>query len=208
MLSILFTGLSLWALWRLLSALSNAAEAKRLRQEDWDNWHAALQRDPRNASARAFIAERCVEEGDLNRGIHEFRTAINIMPQGPHSARWKRKLKAALELHEQMERYRGSGERPPTFQDYRVCPDCDAMILLKEKTCPGCGARLRVGLFEWSLDRGNQADVLRTTIPLVLTLWVAAVVFSALPLEWKGVVIIASVVVGGFYFLRSFDDLR
>lgn len=205
LLSLLFGSLALWLVWRLATSISNENERLRLREEDWQNWHAALKRDPRNASALAFIAERQMEDGNVDGGIQDFRAAISIMPYGPFTAAWKRKLKSALELEEQIAAARAAGRRVPKYGDWRVCPECDAKVLVSAARCPGCRANIRQGFLEWCMQGNNQREVLRTAIPLVLVLWGAALFFSTAPAEVKGVVIILSAVVGAYFFIRSFD---
>ena len=207
MFLLIFGLLALAVVWRPIAAESNRRELKRLRDADIAKWTAALQRDPRNAGAHAELAEKYLEDGRVELGIHEFRTAIGLMPQGPFATRWKRKLKSALQFEEIVAAAAVGGTPVPTFQDWRTCDDCEGTVTVQMKKCPHCGAVTNVTFLDYCLDLENQKEIAKITIVLGLAVWIGSLIFSALPLDVKGVLIIASVIVAGYYFLRSFDGL-
>ena len=207
MFPLIFGLLALIVMWRPIAAESNRREMKRLRDVEIAKWAAALERDPRNAGAHAELAEKYLEDGKVDLGVHEFRLAIGLMPQGPFATRWKRKLKAALEFQEIVAAAITQGQPVPTFHDWRTCNECEATVTVKMKQCPQCGAVINVTFLDYCLDLENQKDIAKITIITCLVLWIGSLIFSALPLEVKGTLIIASVIVGAYYFLRSFDGL-
>ena len=186
---------------RAVPGIINKKASNRYRDEEIERTRHVLERDPTNSGTRAKLAEFLIEDGELEAGIHEYRTAISQMPHGPFTAQWKRKLRDALDTQAILAR----GERVPDFNEWRVCERCQAQVAASAKTCPKCNAVIRMDFMEWLLQPGNKRDIVRETIPIVLMLWVAAVIFMNLTLEWKGTLIISSVMVGGWLILRSMD---
>lgn len=184
------------------------AEKRRLRQEGIEKWSRAIERDPSNSGALGQLAEILIEDGDLEQGIHYYRTAIGLSPRGPFVTRWKRHLKQALELQEAVERARAAGEKIPTYADWRVCHECDATVLVRDKVCHQCHAQLNMGFWEWALSKETLIGIWRATWPATLIVWVCILLFLQLPVEVKGVVICASLLVGFYYFRKSFDGER
>jgi hypothetical protein len=189
---VLRTGLRYW----------QNSDANEYRDNEIDRTKRVLERDPTNAGTRAKLAEFLIEDGDLDGGIHEFRTAISAMPHGPFTTEWKRKLRDALEIQEKIAR----GERIPGFNERRVCPKCQTTATLTERVCPRCGTTLHKGVIEWTLNSNTQKEIWLEAMPLVVVLTAAILIFMNLSLEWKGTILISTVMVMGWAFLRSFDN--
>lgn len=156
---------------------------------------------PSNAGAHAQLAEFLLEDGDIDGAIAQWRTAIGLTPQGPFATEWKRKLKATLETQAVLAR----GEKVAGFREWRVCERCQAKVAAGAKSCPQCGAVLTKSFLEWFLNSGTQQDIWRQAIPISLVLWICSVVFMNLSIEWKGTIIMSSVIVGGYLIVRSMD---
>ncbi|MBW3636312.1 MAG: hypothetical protein KY445_07590 [Armatimonadetes bacterium] len=62
-----------------------------------------------------------------------------------------------------------------------------------------------MSFLEWFLNSGTQQDIWRQAIPITLVLWICSVVFRSLSIEWKGAIIMSSVIVGGYLIVRSMD---
>lgn len=195
----------LWFGAKALIRYSGNAASHNWRLEEIERTRRVLERDPSNSGTRAKMAAFLIEDGDLEAGIHEYRTAINSSPHGPFTTEWKRKLREALDIQEKLAR----GEPIPSFNDWRVCHKCEATLSVKDKTCPRCGTTISRTLLEWGLDRQTQREIGREAIPIILVISVGIIVFApfftALPIEWRGTIIISTVIVMGYLFLRSMD---
>ena len=177
------------------------SENRRLVSEDEMRCLRVIERDPTNAGAHAQLADIAWEREDLEVAIHEWRTAVGLLPQGPFTTSWKRKLKRALEMQTQ----RASGERPGSIHDWRVCPKCQADVSTKAKVCPRCGEVLYMNPVEYFKQPEVARSWARETAGFTLVLWCVGVIFINLPLEWKGTILVSSAIVGGWYILKSFD---
>lgn len=196
--------LFLFAVFFALRALSNFAdksENQRGKSEEVERTRQIVELDPSNSGTRAKYAAFLLEAGDLEGGIHHYRTAIGTSPHGPFTESWKRRLKAALETQEALAR----GEPVRGFNEWRTCRKCQARLLLSDKRCPKCGEVLQMGALEWLQSAGVFGDIWRQSWPIALVLWIAAIVLSALPTEWQGALIVSSLIVGAWLFLRSFN---
>ncbi|RYG72493.1 hypothetical protein EON80_04085 [bacterium] len=191
----------LWFCIRVVPRSVQNARTMAWRHEEIERTRKVIERDPSNSGTRAKLAAFLIEDGDLDAGIHEYRTAIGTSPQGPFTTEWKRKLRDALELQAILAR----GEKPLGFHEWRACGQCNATVPIREKTCPKCGLTLNKGLVEWGMDPNTQREIWREAIPISIVLLVVIAIFSALPTEVKGILIISSLLVGGWLFLRSFD---
>ncbi len=187
--------------WRGFHGYIDQSEAKRFRRESIERVRHVLELDPSNSGTRAQFAAYLGEDGDVDGAIHEYRSAIWTSPHGPHTEAWKRKLKELLEIQAALER----GERVPGFNEWRVCRKCQAKVTLREKVCPKCGETLQMGTFEWFFRADLQREMWRQCLPLTLVLWVCAIIFSALPREVQGTIVMASLILGYWLFVRSFD---
>ena len=187
--------------WRALGNFADKSETNRYHSEEFERIKSIVERDPTNSGTRAQYAGLLMKAGDVEGAIHQYRTAIGNSPHGPFTDSWKRKLKEALEVQAILTR----GERVPGFDEWRTCRKCQAKLTLSDKTCPKCGEVQQMGVGEWVQSEGVMADIWRQSWPIALVLWIAAIVFSALPIEWQGTLIIASLFVGFWLFVRSFN---
>lgn len=187
--------------WRGFHSYINASETKRYRREERERTRRVLELDPSNSGTRAQFAAFLMQDGDLETAIHEYRTAIGTSPHGPFTEAWKRKLKEALDIQATLSR----GERVPGFNEWRVCRKCQAQVSIREKSCPKCGETLHMSALEWAMQPNVWHDLWRQCLPITLVLWICAIIFSALPREVQGSLIISSLLVGYWLFLRSFD---
>ena len=132
MLTAIFWGLA--AVFGLihLNRYAFRSENKRLVSEEETRCLIVIERDPTNAGAHAQLADLAYERGDLELAIHEWRTAVRLLPEGPFTLSWKRKLKRVLAMQEQIAR----GERPVPLHEMRVCPKCEADLPARAKACP------------------------------------------------------------------------
>ncbi len=187
--------------YRALGKFADKNETRNYHSAEFERLKRIVETDPSNSGTRVQYAEKLIEAGDLEGGIHQFRTAIGNSPQNPFAESWKRKLKHALETQEIMQR----DGRVAGFNEWRVCRKCQAKVGLSDKTCPKCGEILQMGTVEWLQSDGVARDIWKESWPIALVLIIAAAVLSVLPTEWKATIIIASLCVGFWLFLRSFN---
>lgn len=168
-------------------------------KERAERFGQAIAEYPDNAAAHASLAQLHWEAGELEAAIHHWRTAINISPQGPLTQGRKNQLKKALELQaRQQQGLQGDG-----FADFKVCERCNADVPVKARVCPACQNTLEMSFFEWIARKENYTDVARFAAPFIVVLWIVALIFAHLPLEYKACLMMAGVIVGAWYFLRG-----
>ena len=181
----------------LLAGQSDQGELKRQRDEDIQKYQSAIAFDPRNASAHAFLAARYVECGRYAEAIAEYQQALGYLPDGPSSGKWKRQLRDVMELQQ--------GQPKPQLT---VCDTCQVDLPVGTKSCPHCGAIQEMSFVQWFSQPENFKSIIQHTAMAMLLTAVLFSIFSALPLEVKACVLVASAIVGAFYFLRSIDGSR
>ena len=65
-----------------------------------------------------------------------------------------------------------------------------------------------MNFFQWLSQPENYKDVGRQTVLVTMIVVLLGATFSSLSLEWKACVMCATVIVGGYYFLRAFNGDR
>ena len=175
------------------------SENKRLVSEEETRCLIVIERDPSNAGAHAQLADLADQRGDLELAIHEWRTAIGLLPQGPFTTAWKRKLKRALEVQAQQAR----GERLVPMSEMRVCPKCQADVLASAKTCPRCGEVLYMNPLEFLSQAEVAREWAKETAAFTIVLLCVGIIFMNVSIEWKGLLLISTAIVGGYYLLKG-----
>ncbi len=177
------------------------SENKRLISEEETRCLRVVERDPTNAGAHAQLADLAYERHDLELAIHEWRTAIGLLPEGPFTTSWKRKLRRALEMQEQQ----ASGERPREMHEVRVCPACQAEVSTSAKACPRCGEVLYMNPVEYFRQPDIAREWARETAGFTIVLLLVGIIFMNVSLEWKGTLLMSTAIVGGYYFLKGIE---
>lgn len=173
-----------------------------LYEESVAKYQGAIAFDGTNAGAHAALAQTYFEAGELDAAIHEWRLAIGSSPHGPQSRGWKTRLKGALEMQGRL----AQGLPADGFADFKVCHKCQFDVPSASKTCSRCGATLEMGFVEWSLKPENRRNIWREAWPMILVVSVVVMVSWGFSLEVKACLIMATVMVGGFYFLRGIGE--
>jgi hypothetical protein len=168
----------------------NKRALRQMANERITEYLRAIARDPKNAAAHAFLADAYVECGRLDDAIAAYQKAIDLDPH--HSRLERAKLEKAIEARS------GRVHTPIT-----LCDNCQGETPAANRVCVHCGARIRMGFLEWLAQPENLKAVGKQTGIVMLVVAVVSTLFSALPLEVKGCVLIASLMVGAFYFLRA-----
>ena len=177
------------------------SEHKRLISEEETRCLIVIERDPTNAGAHAQLGDLAYDRQDLELAIHEWRTAIGLLPEGPFTTAWKRRLKRALEMQAQQVR----GERPTQMHEMRVCPQCQAEVSTSAKTCHVCGEVLYMNPIEFFKQPDVAREWARETAAFTIVFLIVGIIFMSVPIEAKGVLIMSTAIVGAYYFLKSFD---
>ncbi len=199
MLTAIFWGLAAIVGLIHLNRYAFKSENKRLLSEEETRCLIVIERDPTNAGAQAQLADLAYDRQDLELAIHEWRTAVRLLPQGPFTTSWKRKLKRALEMQEQQAR----GERPLQMHEMRVCPQCQAEVSTRAKTCLRCGEVLYMNPIEFFKQPEIAREWAKETAAFTIILLCAGIIFMNVSLEWKGVLLMSTAIVGGYYLLKG-----
>ena len=184
---------------RVLMAHANSQGMRDERRMEYERHRGVVEHDPTNAGSYARLAEMLWEDGQGDDAISAWRRAVNLMPQGPFTTKWKRDLKRALEEQALV----ASGGKVLEQRDIRICPKCEAQVPNAITTCPNCGEILHLSFANTLAQTEVAKSWLKETLVASAVLWVAGIVFSALPLEWKGAVIISTAIVAGYFLIRS-----
>ena len=201
MLTAIFWGLA--AVFGLihLNRYAFRSENKRLVSEEETRCLLVIERDPTNAGAHAQLADLAYERGDLELAIHEWRTAIGILPGGPFTTSWKRRLRRALDYQQQI----ASGERPLQMHEMRVCPKCQADVKTDAKNCARCGEVLYMNPIEFFKQPEVAREWAKETAGFTVVFLCVGIIFLNLPIEWKGVLLMSTAIVGGYYILKGIE---
>jgi len=173
----------------LLGGRMGKKTLKRLHDDDLAKYQRAIAFDPRNYSAHRNLADAYAKSGLYDEAIAEYKEAIKLNP--PDMKPLQRRLNETLDL------------QAGRVSQKVICHECEAEVP-PGKVCSQCGARMNMSFAEWISQPETMRDILRGSVVPMLVGVALLAVFSALPLEVKAVVLMASLLVGGFYFLRSF----
>ncbi|RYG54237.1 hypothetical protein EON80_31915, partial [bacterium] len=184
---------------RVLMIYANSQGIRDERRMEYERHSAAVQHDPSNAGSYARLAEMLYEDKRVDEAIAAWRRAVYLMPQGPFTTKWKRELKRALEIQATIAR----GEKPLEQKDIRICPRCEAQVPLSITVCPNCGETLHLSFANTIAQTDVAKSWLKETLTVSAVLWVLGVIFSALPTEWKGAVLMSTAIVAGYFIIRS-----
>ncbi len=169
------------------------------RRMEYEHYTAVVQRDPNNAGSYARLAEMLYEDKRVDEAISAWRRAIYLLPQGPFTTKWKRDLKRALEIQATLAR----GEKPLEQSDVRICPRCEAIVPNAITICPNCGETLHMSFANTLAQTDVAKSWLKETLAVCAILFIAAIIFSALPMEVKGTLIISATLVVGYLIIRA-----
>jgi tetratricopeptide (TPR) repeat protein len=172
----------------LLGTVQSKRHMRQIDNEDIAKYRAAIDRDPNNASAYVFLGDALLKRGSYTAAIAQYERAMSISERFPQL---QRKIDRLKKLE--------AGEVPSTR--VIVCPQCQLENDGAVKNCTRCGEVLNMSFVQFVAKKENSTDIVRSAAPVIAALFVLVVVFSALPLEWKGLVLISSTLVGIYYFL-------
>lgn len=178
-----------------LGAAGTRREMHAMDNEDIAKYQAALQHDPNNASACGFLGDAYFKQGRYELAIPAYEKAIRLRPGTEQSVRWQRRLQDAQQAK--------GGVSGHSQLNFAVCHGCQRDVPAQAMVCPRCGTTLQMGMLQWLAKPEIYRDVMRATVGAMLFLIILTAVLSALPLEVKACVAMATVIVGAYYFLRG-----
>lgn len=176
----------------LVSLYADNSGRKRLQGEDVERLESAIAFDPSNAGAHAGLGEKLANLKRIDEAINEYRTAIRLLPDGLQTKRWKSDLRTLLDAQNGIDRY-----------DFQVCRSCTCDMPRGTKTCPKCGEVQHMNFFQWSSKRENLLPSLRDSALSTLALFLVLSVLMVLPIEVAGSLVMASILVGGWFLLQA-----
>lgn len=171
---------------------------KQLDDGDIQKFRAAIERDPQNASAYAFLGDALMKRGSFIAAQAQYEKAVQLAPQ---AEAWQRKLRDA---RMEVERQTLGTSAPPTR--ILVCTNCRADNDAALSHCSRCNTLLPGTAREFWQNRSQQKEILRTSSAAGLMGAGCVAVFSSLPLEWKGCVLMASAIYFAFCWMKNFGN--
>jgi len=163
---------------------------KRMIAEDIDKYQRTISFDPRNAAAHTFLGETYFKQRRFDEAIEELETAIQLMPD--HSAREKSLLRQVIEAQ--------AREAVKMIR----CEHCRKEIAALSRACPCCGGNPRESFFHWMARPENMKDVFVTSAVCMAVIGILVSATRMLPPPLLGVLIVATVIVGGVVLYRSY----
>lgn len=174
--------------------LEDKSLGRKMNRQDFEKFQKALQFDPRNAAAHAGLGLKYLEYKLYEPAAIHLRQAVTLSPDSPNSHVWRHRLEEA--------EARQTGQVPV---DTIICSRCELEMPSNTRNCPRCGELQRMGFGEWLIQPANFKAVVRDTVQVFCVVIALLAVFSALPWEWKGVVLMATAIVLGRYLLRGIE---
>jgi len=180
------------ALMPLLGEVFNRRALRKMDEEEMYRARDVLAANPENHLARVVLAEKLYRLGRLDEAIEHLEYAVESSPAISRLERGKLQ----------------SWKREQAFAQRKLltCPMCGAENPGEAQRCVQCGGSLETftALKEWTVREQVVQKVLRAWLGVMAILTVLGFVFILLPLEIQGLVTIAALIVGGWFFLNRF----
>ena len=182
--------------------IEQARREERFRVQQRDSYRRAITQDPKNAGAHEALGDSLRAAGNLQEAQQAYFASLEVSGEEAETARVQYKLRQVdLDIREQAAHpQKGNGK--PTSELY-FCRLCGGANSPARRVCEACGGALPHESF-W--DALRDKEVLRATAEAgacVLVLLAALAVAAAQPLEIKGVLIIATLIVVAWRFLQA-----
>lgn len=173
-----------------LGEMFNRRALRKMDEEEMYRARDALALNPENHIARVVLAEKLYKLGRLDEAIEHLEYAVENSPAISRLERGK--------LH--------SWKREQAFAQRRLvlCPMCGTENPGEARRCIQCGSPIETfaALKEWAAQEHVVQKILRAWLTVMAVLTLLSFVFLLLPLEWQGLVTIAALIVGAWYFLN------
>lgn len=175
-----------------LGEMFNRRALRKIEEEEMYRARDVLAVDPENHIVRVVLAEKLYKLGRLEEAIDHLEYAVSSSPAISRMERgklqsWKRDLEFAQ-------------------RKLVLCPMCGAENPGEARRCIQCGSPMEPlsALKEWAVEEQVVQRVLRLWLRVMAILTVMGFVFYLLPPDVQGLVTIAALVVGAWYFLNRF----
>jgi tetratricopeptide (TPR) repeat protein len=173
-----------------LGEMFNRRALRKMDEEEMYRARDALAQNPENHIARVVLAEKLYRLGRLDEAIEHLEYAVESSPalsrleRGKLNA-WKR-------------------EQAFAQRQLVLCPMCGAENPGEARRCIRCGSPIETfaALKEWAIQEQVVQKVLRAWLTVMAVLTVLSFVFLLLPLQMQGLITIAALIVGAWYFLN------
>jgi tetratricopeptide (TPR) repeat protein len=174
----------------------NRRALRKMDEEEMYRARDALAANPENHIARVVLAEKLYKLGRLDEAIEHLEYAVESSPSISRLERGKLQ----------------SWKREQAFAQRQLvlCPMCGAENPGEARRCLQCGSPMETfaALKEWAAQEQVVQQVLRAWLTVMVVLTALGFVFLLLPLELQGLVSIAALVVGAWYFLNRVKAWR
>ncbi|MGQ9541132.1 MAG: zinc-ribbon domain-containing protein [Armatimonadota bacterium] len=175
-----------------LGEMFNRRALRKIEEEEMYRARDVLAADPENHIVRVVLAEKLYKLGRLEEAIEHLEYAVSSSPAISRMERgklqsWKRDLEFAQ-------------------RKLVLCPMCGAENPGEARRCIQCGSPMQPlsALKEWAVEEQVVQKVLRLWLRVMAVLTVMGFAFYLLPLDVQGLVTIAALIVGAWYFLNRF----
>lgn len=173
-----------------LGEMFNRRALRKMDEEEMYRARDALAANPENHIARVVLAEKLYKLGRLDEAIEHLEYAVESSPSISRLERGKLQ----------------SWKREQAFAQRQLvlCPMCGAENPGEARRCLQCGSPMETfaALKEWAAQEQVVQQVLRAWLTVMVVLTALGFVFLLLPLELQGLVSIAALIVGAWYFLN------
>jgi tetratricopeptide (TPR) repeat protein len=173
-----------------LGEMFNRRALRKMDEEEMYRARDVLAADPENHLARVVLAEKLYKLGRLDEAIEHLEYAVESSP--------------ALSRLERGKLQSWKREQAYAQRKLVLCPMCGAENPGEARRCIQCGSPIETlaALKEWAAQEQVVQKVLRAWLTVMAVLTVLSFVFMLLPLELQGLVTIAALIVGGWFFLN------
>lgn len=179
-----------------LGEMFNRRALRKIEEEEMYRARDALAANPDNHIARTVLADRLYRLGRLDEAIEHLEFVVE---NSPGLARLERGKLQSWKREQSLAR-----------RNLVLCPMCGAENPGEARRCVQCGSPIETvsALKEWAVQEQVVQKVLRLWLIVMVILTLLGFVFYLLPLEMQGLVCIAALVVGAWYFLNRFGSWK
>jgi len=174
----------------------NRRALRKMDEEEMYRARDVLAADPDNHLARVVLAERLYKLGRLDEAIEHLEYAVENSPGISRLERGKLQ----------------SWKREQAYAERKLvtCPMCGAENPGEARQCIQCGSPMESfsALKQWAAQEQVVQKVLRLWLTVMAILTLLGFVFYLLPRDIQGVVSIAALVLGGWYFLHRMGSWK
>ena len=91
------------------------------------------------------------------------------------------------------------------MNEKRVCPKCEADLPKSARACPHCGETLYMNPIEFFKQPEVAREWAKETAGFTVVLLLVGIIFMSVPIEVKGVLLMSTAIVGGYYILKGIE---